>query len=92
MVEVLVVRTRDAVEKVAGAVGEPPQRREEWGDYRRKMARGGGDSCEERRRSDSPMASEHGISSFHSTVCRLNGEEAAISVLVRRRRLSVGDR
>lgn len=36
---------------MAGAAGEPPHNREEWGDYRGNGARG--DSCEERGRSDS---------------------------------------
>lgn len=36
---------------MVGAAGEPPQKREEWGDYRENGAKG--DSCVEMRSSDS---------------------------------------
>lgn len=55
---------------MAGAAGEPPQKREEWGDYRENGARG------RRRAAATQMASEHSISSHYSPVCRLSGLRA----------------
>lgn len=69
---------------MVGAAGEPPQKREEWGDYRKNGARG----IQGRRGGEvTQMASEHSISSHYSRVCRLSGlrasaEEAMFSVLV----------
>lgn len=60
-------------------MGEPPQRREEWGDYRVKWREG--DSCEERRRSDSKW---HRNTALAASIQQYAGlaEEAVISVLV----------
>lgn len=58
---------------MAGAAGEPPQKREEWGDYRENGARG----IRGRGRGEATqMASGHGISSHYSRVCRLSGLRA----------------